>query len=217
MASRQQIAANRNNARLSTGPRTEDGRSAVRGNALKSGIYANRETVLPSEDPTALSALAGEYFEQHNPRTPAQRCLVDSLVSDEWLLRRFRRIEGELLTSACQDVEGRAAERFAIGDAYEQNSATLERLQRRINAIRKSYLKTLETLIELQTAEEAIRQAQRDEVAALRAAAQFIENPTASPQIGFVPSNSPEDLPKPAAILLPPLHPPAPAPPAYVG
>ena len=204
MASRPQLEANRRNAQLSTGPFSEIGKSRIRGNALKSGIYAARETILPSEDPNALATLTAEYVEHHHPTTPAQRCLVDSLISDEWLLRRFRRIEGELMTRSCQDVEGRQAERFALADAYDENAAALERLQRRINATRKSYLKTLQALIDMQAAEEAILQAQRDYVASLRNAGQHVVYPGTSPQIGFVPSESPEGAPDPAATLLQP-------------
>ena len=180
MASRPQIEANRRNAKRSTGPRSETGKSVVRANALKSGIYAHFESVLPTEDPTQFDALTAEYEAQYCPRTPAQRCLVDSLVRDEWLLRRFGRIEGEMMTRSCQDVEGRQAERFALANAYDENSAALERLQRRINAARKSYLKALEALQQLQ-ADDPV---------------QPIDEPAASPEIGFVPPNL-ENAPKP--------------------
>ncbi len=209
MPSLQQIEANRRNAQRSTGPRTAEGKAVSRYNAVDSGLYADREVVLPVEDPHALDLLTTEYFERFNPRTPEQRCLVDCLVSDEWLMRRFRRIEGELMTRSNKDVKG-SQERFCLAGAYEQNGRALDRLQRRINGTRRSYLKTLESLNRLQTMEEEKRaaheQAMREEVLAERAAlAQTaepaVEDAPLPPAIGFVPSQPREDSPLPSARL----------------
>ena len=49
MTTNAQIKANRNNAKKSTGPRTEQGKARVAKNALKHGLLA-RDTVLPGED-----------------------------------------------------------------------------------------------------------------------------------------------------------------------
>ena len=48
MASQKQIAANKRNSRLSTGPKTEAGKSIAAANAVKSGSYATRHLVLAS-------------------------------------------------------------------------------------------------------------------------------------------------------------------------
>ena len=188
MSSLKQIEANRRNAQQSTGPRTTEGKAVSRYNALGGGIYADRETVLPHEDPEALTALAAEYYEQFQPSSPEQRCLVDCLVNGEWLLRRFRRIEAEVMTRAGADSEN---ERFALGEAYVARSGSLERLQRRVNATHRSYLKTLETLKALQAAEEAQIAAERQalrEAAARRRTEPTPQNEPLAPAIGFVPS-----------------------------
>jgi hypothetical protein len=181
MASQKQIAANRRNAQRSTGPRTSEGKIASSRNSFRSGIYADRETILPTEDPAALDELKQEYYDHYQPSSPTERCLVDCLISDEWLLRRFRRVEGELLTE-CNSEISQSAERFCIGAAYKDNDATLERLQRRINATRRSYLKTLEVL-------ESLRAAAAPETEppalGLRSPAPIIQ-PLPAP-IGFVP------------------------------
>ena len=83
MASIQQIEAIRRNARRSAGPRTNEGKAVSRYNALAGAIYADRETVLPHEDPEALTALAAEYYEQFQPSSPEQRSLVDYPASEE--------------------------------------------------------------------------------------------------------------------------------------
>ena len=55
MATEKQIQANRNNAKKSTGPRTEQGKAASSQNALKHGLLA-RDAVLPGEDPADYEA-----------------------------------------------------------------------------------------------------------------------------------------------------------------
>jgi len=53
MASPKQLAANRRNARLSTGPRSDPGKAIVAANAVKSGLHATRYLVLASLGETA--------------------------------------------------------------------------------------------------------------------------------------------------------------------
>jgi hypothetical protein len=43
-----------------------------------------------------LAELAAEYHDHHSPADPNQRFLVDTLVHNEWRLRRMRRVEAEL-------------------------------------------------------------------------------------------------------------------------
>ena len=59
MATQAQINANRANAQKSTGPRSVEGKSASRFNALKHGIDA-ASIVIPGEDPADYDALAAE-------------------------------------------------------------------------------------------------------------------------------------------------------------
>jgi hypothetical protein len=57
MATPAQIAANQANAQKSTGPRSVEGKSVSRFNALKHGIDA-ASIVIPGEDPADYDALA---------------------------------------------------------------------------------------------------------------------------------------------------------------
>jgi hypothetical protein len=150
MPTPKQLAANRRNAKKSTGPRTPEGKAAASRNALKTGIDAKAETMLPFEDPAKLEALTSDYYHRFHPATPEQRCLVDDLISDEWQLRRFRAIEGQLLTHHYDDAFTQRDVQFSLGQSYEYACKDLDRLQRRINATRKAYLVTLKALRELQ-------------------------------------------------------------------
>ena len=186
MGSIQKIEANRNNAKLSTGPKTPEGKAASSRNALSTGIYAARESVLPNEDPRDLEKLTAEYFDRFAPASPEERCLVDSLVSDEWQLRRFRRIEGEMLTDSIREHKRIFEEDKSLGLAYAGRDKTLDRLQRRINAVRKSYLNTLETLREIQAEQPPAPPAS----CAVEATRTRESVSTPSGVVGFVPSTS---------------------------
>jgi hypothetical protein len=196
MPTPKQLAANRRNAKKSTGPRTPEGKAAASRNALKTGIDAKAETMLPFEDPAKLEALTSDYYHRFHPATPEQRCLVDDLISDEWQLRRFRAIEGQLLTHHYDDAFTQRDVQFSLGQSYEYVCKDLDRLQRRINATRKAYLVTLKALRELQTAplEEELPAQGLPEPVAQTEPAQPIP-----PAIGFVPQPCPEPLESPAA------------------
>jgi len=59
MATPTQIEANRLNAQKSTGPRSAEGKAAVRFNALKYGVDAE-SLILPGEDQAQLEELRRE-------------------------------------------------------------------------------------------------------------------------------------------------------------
>ena len=85
MASAAQISANRQNAKKSTGPRTEKGKAKSRLNAVTHGLTAWTVTpVLPNEDPKALEERILRWTEDWRPnsgktpsfsRPPAYRAL----------------------------------------------------------------------------------------------------------------------------------------------
>src|ERR1035438_46560 len=79
MATQQQIQANRANAQLSTGPRTEQGKAISRMNALKTGIDARNEAAA-GEDPSALATLAAQHDREFQPLGVVERFLVDILI-----------------------------------------------------------------------------------------------------------------------------------------
>src|ERR1035438_9340139 len=57
----------------STGPRSVEGKAVSRLNALKTGIYAKAEVVLPAENPDDLENLTAEYYDRFASGDPEQR------------------------------------------------------------------------------------------------------------------------------------------------
>lgn len=162
MSTLKQIDANRRNAQFSTGPTTPEGKRAASANALKSGIYSEKE-VLPFEDPAALTALAAEYHQRFRPTTPEARALVDSLVHHEWLLRRLRRAEAAIYHCDCQsctEYYPGKSEANVISKRIAWEHQKFDHIQRRINQTERNYHRSLQALQALQPAPEPIQPAE---------------------------------------------------------
>ena len=102
MTSRKQIEANRNNAKQSTGPRTNAGKQRSSQNALKHGLLA-KQTVIPGEDPADFDALLAGYEDTFQPTNPVEDALVRQIADAEWRLRRVSRLEAAFLDSEVEE------------------------------------------------------------------------------------------------------------------
>ena len=199
MPTEAQIIANRLNAQKSTGPTSPEGKAKSAMNALKSGIDAWSH-IIPGEDPAELEALTEQFLQHYRPADPVQVSLVDTLISTEWIQRRLRRIEAQLWNYRVDILDQTLTRAEFVDPAVQHNSplahafhAALEpftRIQRRIDATNRMFLRTLKALQDLQ-AVAASKPAGHDPDTA------FFEPP--SPQatqsltreIGFVPQNAP--------------------------
>jgi hypothetical protein len=189
LATEKQIAANRRNAAKSTGPRSPEGKARSSMNALKSGVDAE---IIPGENPGALAELTNQYLRRWRPTTPEQRCYVDTLIRNDWVLSRLARAESDLwqygMLSPYQSDKNHPE-----GAAMYRWERAFGRLQSRINFIQRSFKEALRELKSLQAEEDRPQtQEAAEDVAALEAnpepAPQAIEEQTLSPEIGFVPS-----------------------------
>ena len=178
MASKKQIEANRLNAQKSTGPRSVEGKARASMNALKTGIDAQSQTI-PGEPISQLEALTDDYYQRFCPTTPEQRMLVDTLIDCEWLLRRFRRVEGQMWENPIFEI--------TFAKAFRDDSDHFARLQRRIDATQRNYRNALHELQRLQAEEpEPAPEPEPPPVPAIS------RNQTPKPPNGFVPQISAE-------------------------
>jgi len=94
MSSQSQIDANRRNAQLSTGPRTEEGKAAVSLNAFKHGYRAQvyRSSDL---DPSRFDALYAALREQYDPRTVTEELYVERIAITQNKLALMEGVEEE--------------------------------------------------------------------------------------------------------------------------
>jgi hypothetical protein len=92
MTSILQIEANRRNARLSTGPRSPDGKRVSRMNALKHGLTAQQVTLF-DDSVEDFQAFQGKLVTALQPKGAVESHLAERVALCAWRLRRLYRIE----------------------------------------------------------------------------------------------------------------------------
>ncbi|MBK5291515.1 MAG: hypothetical protein JJE04_07570 [Acidobacteriia bacterium] len=98
MSSQSQIEANRANAVLSTGPRTEQGKAASAQNARTHGLTSKDLLILPHEQDDFLNFQI-ELTGQIKPNGQLELTTFDNLLHAAWNMRRVRRLEAQLADS----------------------------------------------------------------------------------------------------------------------
>ncbi len=104
------IAANRQNAQRSTGPRTPEGKRRVRWNALQHGVLAAQVLLDPGESPESLEQfrrLLAQLRRDRRPRGALENMLVEKIAVCHWRLGRLLRSEAGTIRSGLDAAERR--------------------------------------------------------------------------------------------------------------
>jgi hypothetical protein len=165
MVTTEQVQANRNNARRSTGPRTAEGKARSSQNALKHGLRA-QATVLPGENIDDFHFLVAELENQFQPQSAVEWTLLRQLADAEWRMRRVPQIEAGVFAENLHDArrhyeahpnqlpgDPEQAELYMIGAMAGGDAArsdTLSKLSRYEARLSHRYFKALEHLEQLQ-------------------------------------------------------------------
>ena len=99
MSSPSQSLANQENAQLSTGPRTPDGKRASSLNAIRHGL-TSQLLVLPGEDQAPHEAFRAKLLAELAPRGTVEDMLAQTVCDTQWRLERARKAEVNLLALA---------------------------------------------------------------------------------------------------------------------
>ena len=94
MATPNQIAANKQNAQKSTGPKSDEGKAKSSLNRLSHGLTSNA-TIVADEDPEEFKALLFDLMGEYDPATPTEQILVEKMALNQWLSLRGFRLQGE--------------------------------------------------------------------------------------------------------------------------
>jgi hypothetical protein len=116
MPTRAQIDANIRNAKLSSGPKTEEGKAIAAKNNTSHGL-AGAFTVMPWESQLDFDALRDALRNEHQPATPTEQLLVDGMAQYHWLRDRAMTLQ-----QGCFDLEtGKISDQksFALYLRYE--------------------------------------------------------------------------------------------------
>ena len=146
MATPAQLAANRANAQRSTGPRSVEGKSVSRFNALKHGMDASSVT-LPGEDPGAYQALADAYAETYQPADVGDRFLLDIMIRADWQKQRLQRLEADLLRKLLAETPGASLLDAMLSDSPA--AKLLARTQRQLAAHERAWFRAHKEYVRL--------------------------------------------------------------------
>ena len=159
MATDKQTAANRLNAQKSTGPRTPEGRAAVRLNGVKHGLTAET-IVLKGESEADFTAMLDSFEAEHDPTTPTEEALVVQLALANWRLRRLYHQEAgfytsklKILASIQKDLNLDDAGR--MGHAAGWSESTLGLFNRQEARLERTFYRALHELQRLRKEREA--------------------------------------------------------------
>ena len=127
MSTLAQIQANQENAKLSTGPRTEAGKAVSSRKHLVHGLCST-DPVLPTEDRNEFNQLVDEIKAEWQPATAHTKFLVQEMAEAQWKLARINRIENDMLAQLDDPskiyFDTETAARFA---RLERHRAALQR------------------------------------------------------------------------------------------
>ena len=101
---------NRRNAQKSTGPRTPEGKSRSRFNAVKHGLAA-KTLVLPGEDPEVFQMRIEAWTADLQPENDVEQYLVERAATISWQLDRVNRADASRLASIIRDAPAEEARR----------------------------------------------------------------------------------------------------------
>jgi len=99
MSTEAQIVANQKNSRHSTGPKSAEGKGTVSMNACRHGLSGGF-LFLPGEMPADFEKLQDGLRTEHNPETPTETLLVESMAQHYWLQQRAIRLQGRCFNEA---------------------------------------------------------------------------------------------------------------------
>ena len=158
MTSAKKAEVNRRNALKSTGPKTPEGKAAVRLNAVKYGLLSE-QVLLPGEDEAALKELSEHLRAELQPVGYLEDLLVERISAAYWRLRRLGRVEagifawelyGELAERAQQ--EARTHEKSGLDQLIEDTSLPSTILDERKHREALSEAKEMEAKRDAETA-----------------------------------------------------------------
>ena len=163
-----QLAANRANAQLSTGPVTSEGREISSRNALKTGL-TGRTVLLPTDDASEYNRRFENAAARYRPVTEDEMALVQSIVDTDWRLNRIVTLETGIYVKGLTEFADKfndqpAAHRNTLIQTethlkYEKSLRNLHIQEARLQRQRTKHIAELKRLQEDRRRQEAARPA----------------------------------------------------------
>ncbi len=169
MKSKNQIRANRANAKKSTGPRTQEGKARSSQNALKHGLLAN-DAVLPGEDPADFDRHLTSFEDTYLPRNRVEKEIVRQIADVAWRMQRLSRIETAVIAAGIANTrqfnletgpipDDRAGQTQQLGRAMITRTQVLNNLARYDGHLARRFFCSVELMINIRREDRQLREA----------------------------------------------------------
>ncbi len=169
MATDKQIKANRENAKKSTGPRTNRGKTRTSKNALKHGLLA-QDAVLPGEDPAEFDQHLTSFEDTYLPRNRVEKEIVRQIADVVWRMERLSRIETAVIAAGMENSrrfnhdtgpmpEDREERTNILGWAMLTRTKLLNNLARYDGHLGRRFYRGVELMIDIRREERKDREA----------------------------------------------------------
>ncbi len=112
-----QQEASRANGAKSRGPITEEGKQASSQNRRTHGLLS-KKIVLEGESQEEFDALFNSYLEEHQPETPTERSLIESMAAARWRQERVWSLETAAMDNQIRRPRYHEAEEDFASQAY---------------------------------------------------------------------------------------------------
>ena len=157
MSSDRRISASQANGKLSKGPVTPAGKAHSSKNAQKHGLLS-RAVVLEGESRSRFLQLLGEFTNEFEPRTAAQRALVETMTVARWRQLRLWGIEKAGLEHqmSLQHGENEATRAAVAFQQLSDRSRSLELLNRYESRYDRQFNRALTRLVSLRERREKL-------------------------------------------------------------
>src|SRR5579863_3842210 len=163
MLSEKQLAANRANAQLSTGPKTEEGKRRSSLNARRHNL-TGQVTAMTDEDRIAHNAFSEALIKAMAPEGALELQLAQRIATDSWRLNRSSAIEDNIFalgfTEHSGDIDADHPELHAALTAartFTREAKSIELLTLYEQRINRTIQRNLALLQQLQAARKAER------------------------------------------------------------
>lgn len=146
MTTKKQQLANVQNAQLSTGPKTKQGKITARQNALKHGLLA-KDLILKDENITEFDSFRQAIYQSLSPLGCLEEVLVEKIVSSAWRFRRLIQSEKHLFEEKDEwcVLESKFSAAFC-----RRNGSSMQILSRYESGIEKNFYKAIHELQRIQ-------------------------------------------------------------------
>ena len=169
MTSAKQIAANRENAKKSTGPKTDATKELTKMNALRHGM-TGQVNLMPEEDREAHDKFCAAIVESLAPEGALEIQFAQSIAEDNWRANRGRAIETNMFAIApSHSATGQPQIDAAItaAQAFSGDPKSFQLLSLYMQRTNRDMQKSLDRLTLLQSGRKARQQQDLEELAVL--------------------------------------------------